>query len=333
MVLCRLRIEEVASVRRALVEAAIALSQFAPTPPDLARTIQTGLEDDTAAREFWADAAGRAGLTETSARLLELMLSDPDEDVRNSAAESYGRVAEPDALLGLITELAASEPTSEQMSTLASALSCRLRAVVDQLVERITETGGHTIVTDRAVVVKYPAFTHNLLLSSEPRDMAALLEGLSSSDAGERWNALDALADWWREPGVLGRIAVAGLDPNACVAGRSAEILRDLASTYEPDAMDAESRAVLARPGNFASLIDLLESPDSPHHVRWLLTHVEFIPQLLHAAVSGRDAVRPVLWNLADRHGLRLFADGSAVLSTGRLVRWEDLPGALPGTD
>jgi hypothetical protein len=50
----------------------------------------------------------------------------------------------------------------------------------------------------------------------------------------------------------------------------------------------------------------------------------------LRAAVGGRHAVRPVLWNLADRHGMRLFPDGTAVLATGREVRWDDLSGALP---
>ena len=57
--------------------------------------------------------------------------------------------------------------------------------------------------------------------------------------------------------------------------------------------------------------------------------HVEFMPALLRAEASGAHAVRPVLWNLADHHGVRLFPDGTAVLATGRELRWDDLPGAL----
>jgi hypothetical protein len=213
------------------------------------------------------------------------------------------------------------------MSALASALMYRSRDVVDGLVARIAEAGGHTVVTERAAVVKYRIHTHTLIFSSDPRDVATLLDALSSLDAGDRWNAVDELEDRWHEPGVLGRIAVAMLDPDICVADRAAGIIDDLADTYEPAAMDEESRVLLGHPDNLTSLIELLE-PDS-EQVYWLLSHVEFMPALLRAEVSGAHAVRPVLWNLADHHGVRLFPDGTAVLATGQEVRWDDLPGAL----
>jgi hypothetical protein len=272
--------------------------------------------------------AGRAGLVETSAQLRELMTSDPSDNVRDEAAEAYGRVAAPGALLGLVDELAAGEPADERLSALASALAHRSREVIDGLVARIDEAGGHTIVTERATVVKYAIYTRTLLSSGDPRDVATLLDALSSLDAGDRWNALDELADRWHEPGVLGRIAVAMLDPDVCVADRAAAIIQDLADTYEPAVMDDESRALLGRPDNLTGLIGLL-APSSTLHVHWLLTHVEFMPALLRAEVSGAHAARPVLWDLADHHGVRLFADGTAVLATGREVRWDDLSGAL----
>jgi hypothetical protein len=178
------------------------------------------------------------------------------------------------------------------------------------------------------VAEKYRSHTHNLISSGDPRDVDTLLDALSSPDAGDRWNGLDELADQWHEPGVLGRIAVAMLDPDICVSDRAASIIQDLASRYEPAAMDDESRALLGQPGHLAGLIGLLK-PSSTLHVQWLLTHVEFMPTLLRAEVSGAHAARPVLWDLADHHGVRLFADGTAVLATGREVRWDDLSGAL----
>lgn len=100
------------------------------------------------------------------------------------------------------------------MSAIACALRHRSRDVIDELVLHIAETGGRTIVTERAVIVWYPTYTHTLIFSAEPRDVATLLDALTSLDAGDRWNAVNELADWWREPGVLGRIAVAVLDPH-----------------------------------------------------------------------------------------------------------------------
>jgi HEAT repeat protein len=326
-ILRRLRAEEDPTVRWALVDAAIELSRPDPVPSDVAKAIGTELKGDTAARAFGARAAGRAGLVETSAQLRELMRSDPDDAVRGEAARSYGRVAAPDALLRLVDELTAGEPPRERLSALADALSYRSRDVVDGLVARIAEAGGHTIVTERATVVKYRIHTHTLMSSSDPRGVATLLEALSSPDAGDRWNAVDELEDRWHEPGVLGRIAVAMLDPDICVADRAAGIIDDLADTYEPAAMDEESRALLGHPDTLTSLIELLEPDSEP--VYWLLMHVEFMPALLRAEVGGAHAVRPLLWYLADHHGVRLFPDGTAVLATGREVRWDDLPGAL----
>ena len=327
-ILRRLRTEEDRTVRWVLVYAAIELSQPDPVPSDLATAIGAELTGDTDARAFGALAAGRAGLVETGAQLRELMTSDPSDDVRDEAAESYGRVATPDALLGLVDELAAGEPAEERLSAIASALAHRSRDVVDALVARIDEAGGHTIVTERATVVKYAIYTHTLMSSGDPHDVATLLDALSSLDAGDRWNALDELADRWHEPGVLGRIAVAMLDPDVCVADRAAEIIKNLADTYKPAAMDDESRALLGHPDNLTGLIGLLDSSSSLQ-VCWLLTHVEFMPTLLRAEVSGAHAIRPVLWELADHHGVRLFADGTAVLATGREVSWDDLSGAL----
>jgi HEAT repeat protein len=327
-ILRRLRAEEVPAVRWALIDAAIALTRPDPVPSDIAEAIGAELDGNADARMFGAHAAGRAELVETGAQLRELMESDPSEEVRDEAAEAYGRVGALDALLGLVDELTASEPTSERMSAIACALRHRSRDVIDELVRHIAETGGRTIVTERAVIVWYPTYTYNLIFSAEPRDVATLLDVLTSLDAGDRWNAVNELADRWREPGVLGRIAVAVLDPHICVAERAAGIIRKLADTYEPDAMDDESRALLGHPDHLAGLIELLESSDSPSHLRWLLTHVEFMPTLLRAAVDGRHTVRPMLWDLADRHGMRLFPDGTAVLATGREVRWDDLSGA-----
>ena len=141
-VLRRLRAEEVPSVRWALLEAAIALNDQDTAPPELAQAIRADLAGDTVARALGAAAAGRAGLTETSAQLRELMRSDRSDDVRDEAAEAYGRVAPPDALLRLVEELAAGEPPGEHLTALGYALRHRSRDVVDGLVARISGAGA-----------------------------------------------------------------------------------------------------------------------------------------------------------------------------------------------
>jgi hypothetical protein len=73
----------------------------------------------------------------------------------------------------------------------------------------------------------------------------------------------------------------------------------------------------------------LLESSSLQLLVGWLIGQAELLPVLLRAAVGGRYATRQVLWNLAERHGLRLLADDRALLATGREVSWDELPDAL----
>jgi HEAT repeat protein len=325
----RLGHEAVLRVRRALIAAAIRAARPGPLPPDVAAAIMAELAGDADAREFGANAAGEGGLTAADVRLRELMYSDPSESVRSAAAQAYGHVATPEALLGLVDELAAGEPTDEQLAALATALAHPARDAVDRLVGRIAEIGGRTIVTDRAVVVSYSTHTYIIVSGGEPREVATLVEALSRPDPGERWNAVDELAGQWTESGVLGRIALAMLDPNECVADRAAAVVGDISSDFAPEVLDAESRELLGRPGNLDGLLELLETPGAAVRVGWLLGHVEFLPDLLRAAVSGRSAVRQVLWDLGDRHGLRLLADGGAVLATGRQVRWEELPSVL----
>jgi len=97
-------------------------------------------------------------------------------------------------------------------------------------------------------------------------DVATMLDALSSPEAGDRWNAVDELADWWQEPGVLGRIAVAMLDPDSCVSGRAVAEIRRLADAYEPSAMDQDSVALLGHPGHLARLIELLGDPATCPH-------------------------------------------------------------------
>jgi hypothetical protein len=77
-------------------------------------------------------------------------------------------------------------------------------------------------------------------------------------------------------------------------------------------------------------LIDLLDGdPDDGVGAAWLLTRPVFLPALLEALSAGHPGTRQVLWAIADRYGLRLFADGRALLATGREVSWDELPAAL----
>ena len=327
-ILRRLRAEEDPTVRWALVDAAIELSRPDPVPSDIAKAIGAELKGDTAARRFGARAAGRAGLIETSTQLRELMTSDPDDVVRGAAAESYGRVAAPDALLGLVDELAAGEPTGERMSALASALMHRSRDVVDGLVARIAEVGGHTIVTEARDRREVPdPHSHSHLLQRSPRRghparcAVQPRRGRSVERArrarGPVARARCARPDRRRDAGpghLRGR-------PGRRNHRRRRGHLR--ASRY------GRGEPRIARPPRQPDQPDRVAGARLVEHVHWLLTHVEFMPTLLRAAVNGAHAIRPVLWDLADHHGVRLFPDGTAVLAAGREVRWDDLPGAL----
>lgn len=323
----RLAREDVIDVRRALIVAAVGVSN--PPPPEIVTALLEGLDGDARSRDFAAGMIGHAGITEAAARLHTLMTTDPDETVRSSAAESYGRVASLPMLLALAAACGQGAVPDPILGALSMALSSRPPEFAAQLVARIRETGGMALVTGRATIVRYATSTYITRTSTKPREVDALFVSLTDPDPAARWDAVDELADRWSAAeGVIGRLGVAMLDEDELVADLAKDRVDDIADWYRPDVVDPVSLRILAQPAVFAGLIDLLDSPSSAAPA-WLLKHPEFLPMLLPVAVGGRAEVRQVLWDLADRYGLRLFPDGRALLADGRGVSWDELPGVM----
>lgn len=316
----RLRIEEDRAVRMALVRAAIDLSPEGRAPVEVAAVVRTGLDgaDDL---DSWIALAGQMRLSDAAPRLREWF-----DDARYPSAErAYGQVAPFSELAGLAADL-----SPGACKALATAIQDR-PDVVDRLVALIRDAGGEVLIAEGAVVIGRPGYTYTSIRRRSPREPAELVEDVFAADPAVRWNAVNELTDRWSEAdGLLGCLGVAMLDENRLVAADAQSALEEVAESHTPDALDALSLARISDPAVRSRLIDLLDGdPDEGLGAAWLLTRPVFLPALLAALSAGHLGTRQVLWALADRYGLRLFADGRARLATGREVTWDELPAAL----
>jgi len=90
------------------------------------------------------------------------------------------------------------------------------------------------------------------------------------------------------------------------------------------------STQLLRDSDRLSELIALLDRDDEfGRAAGWVLSLPVFLPDLLAALQAGQTAVRRVLWQVAHRHGLRLYLDGTAKLPSGRSVTWAELPALL----
>jgi hypothetical protein len=277
--------------------------------------------------DSWITFAGQMRLTDTAPRLREWFDGGAgDNSARNSAVEdAYGQVAP----FPELAELAA-HPSPEVCGVLAAAIQDRPE-VVDRLVAMIRDAGGDVLIAEGAVVIGIPGYTYTNIRRRSPREPAELVEDVFAANPAVRWNAVTELADRWTEAdGLLGCLGLAVLDENRLVAGHAQSALEDVAEHHTPDALDALSLERISDPMVRSRLIHLLDGdPDDGVGAAWLLTRPVFLPALLEALSAGHPGTRQVLWAIADRYGLRLFADGRALLATGREVSWDELPAAL----
>jgi HEAT repeat protein len=279
---------------------------------------------DADVRATAARAVGEAGMTEYAPRLREMMSADSKREA-NNAAEAYAAVATGDDLIAIVDEMVATSFHGPLMLAVASALACRPE-LVDVLTGKIEETGGIALGTSRGATVRYPNNTYNVLLDDD-RDPAALLDAITDPDPGERWRAVRAMKPHLTVRGAIGAVGLALLDENECVAHAAESVLEDFQDNYTVTQLDDRSLELLSAPDTFARLADRLAQGDSAELViASLLEQREFLPRLLQAYADGRPELRQVLWNLADRHQLRLFADGTALLPSGEMVSWAELP-------
>ena len=278
---------------------------------------------DADVRAAAAVAVGEAGMTEAAPRLREMMSSE-SEDEADGAAEAYAAVAPADDLVSIVDDMVASGFRGPLMLAVAKALVCRPE-LVDVLIGKIEETGGIALGTSLGSTVRYPHDTYNYL-HDDDRDPAVLLDAVTDPDPRERWLAVHSLKPHLAMRGALGAVGLAVLDENECVAHAAESVLDDFESEYTVTQLDDLSLELLGAPDTFARLVDRLAQDDSAASViAWLLGQRELLPQLLEAYVDGRTELRQVLWNLSDRHRLRLFADGTALLPSGETVPWAEL--------
>lgn len=302
-----------------------ALSGPSDAPPPVLEAIARRLSDDhDEVRQEAAEAVGEAGMSSCAPRLRE-MLSAGDEDEADAAAEAYAQVAEPDDLLTIVDELVAADAATPLMLTVACALVYR-PSVRDRLVQKVAATGGCAVGTTVAAAVEYPRNRYLYRVGRDDRDPAELLEALADPDPSERWLAVYSLEDHLTQSGVLGAVGLAILDENPCVAGTAQFVLGSFAHDYTVVQLDDRSIATLGTAATLSSLADRLAADDSATDaIVMLLEQREFLPQLLQMYTEGRTELRRVLWDIADRHQLRLYPDGRALLPSGETVGWSQL--------
>ncbi|MGK8503301.1 HEAT repeat domain-containing protein [Nocardia asiatica] len=317
-ILARLETESDPAVQLALVE----MLQLAPFDESFIYSLIRELDNpDDAVREEAVTAVGAARITECAPRL-RAMMADRSEGVADAAAKSFGLVATGEELVEIIDEMIVEDFPPVWMLAIASALIERPE-LGDLLLDRIEATGGTALIAGDSATVRYPANTYNLI-GVDDREPSALLEALADSDPRQRWLAVVASEPHLAFRGMLGAVGLAVLDQHPCVADRAVSVLGSFESNYAITQLDDLSLAVLGAPDAFARLADRLAADDSAARiVSWLLEQREFLPQLMRAYVDGRTELRRVLWYLSDRHGLRLFADGTALLPSGETVSWE----------
>lgn len=323
----RLQVESDPAVVAALWHAAASVSS-GDAPAALEVSILSGLESaDPGQRQEAVGALRVIGGDGAIARLADVANADADQSVREDAAEAFGAIAPVDDVLDLIADYPSTDFDSRYSGAIASALSTRDSDTVRRLQAALTEAGGASIVADHAVAISFPGFAFRQTQPAPDRDTADLIDAYDHGDPNVRWEALEQLADRWYEPGVLGRFVTGLLDPHPCIVDRAEAVISAIQEDSRLTSLDDENERLVTE--HFSELCDRLEAADSTMQIAWLLALPRFLPLLLEAWRDGRSAVTCVLWDIAERHEIRLFADGRARLPWGEETTWEALPRVL----
>lgn len=281
-------------------------------------------DEDSEVRAAALEAVSAARMTECERRVRELLF-DPEERVAEAASECYPKIAGFDDFVTLVHEMVAAGLPDQVMDTVGQALVDRPE-FADDLVRVIEATGGRALATRRGSAVRYPRRTHTYYVESGDREAGELLEVLKDPDPGERWLAVRDIRPFLVESGVLGALGLALLDPDEWVADAARMVLQNFSDEYTVNQLDSRSLELLGTDEVLSALADRMAADRSDANViAWLLQQREHLPALLRMYTAGRTELRRVLWAIADRHQLRLFDDGTALLPSGETVPWPEL--------
>ena len=299
--------------------------------PTLAQAIMAGLEDPRPARR--ADAvglAGGSGLRQAAGILRTMTVEDPAERVRDRARSAFARVADLAELRDVVAAVPGEESRTMNLGILAHALLAHPADAVDELTAALTDGGIEwMVVPGISAMVRYDKETYEYV-EDQGGDDADPESGLTDGEPATRWAALDRLSRRWSEDAALGTLSLAMLDPEPAIARKAAGDLDSLADDYTLESLDKVSTQLLRDSDRLSELIALLDRDDEfGRAAGWVLSLPVFLPDLLAALQAGQTAVRRVLWQVAHRHGLRLYLDGTAKLPSGRSVTWAELPALL----
>ncbi|WP_426320080.1 HEAT repeat domain-containing protein [Microbacterium sp. E-13] len=317
-------------VQAELLDSAATLSPFLSLPSFIEEAGLRALRDtDTRVRSAAARLAGAASISAASP-ILHDMMRDADEELAGEAADAFGRVASRDDLMRLVDEIPAAGFGGSLMDGLAEGVRTADDITRRAVMERIEATGGVALASDAAVVIQYPNYTYRLLVHSEEQAGGSTIEDLSDADPARRFAAVQGLAANWDASGVLGRLVLAMLDPHPIVADSAASVIAEVSRDRTLDRLDDESVALIRGGDSLVSVIGLLDSGGTAATAAaWLLAEPVFLPDLMRAHARGQESTRRVLWDMADRHQLRLLPDGTARLVSGRVAEWDQLPALL----
>jgi HEAT repeat protein len=309
-----LKEEDDADVAVALVEAVSGGDH-----PDLLAELQRRLDDGTPdVRTAAARALGEAGTASAARALIARLDVETDGDVVRDTAYAIGRVAERSTIFSVADRL-----ISEDLNPLASfALGVAQRddrSLVDALVEHLRSQGLTAIVARRVVEVERGDYLVRLIESG-----SGAIDG-DSPQWLDRWEAVRLWALRSDEDAVAA-IAAKLLDEDERVVRAAAHSLKNVfddgpLSDVVWAAIGETTRTALDR-GTFDRMTTYLCADGGPTE-HWVLARPELLCELLPSYLAGREELRPVLWEIGDRYGLRLLGDGRVIMPAGDIVSCE----------
>ena len=294
--------------------------------------------DDAALRTAAAESLGQLNSQAASQQLRIMLETDLDDRCRQTAAEALAHTAKPSTLLALIDALGDARDFDRLQAVAAALLEREDAGLRNELIERLAEKGfyarlGHdlvTIISDEGILRQTWGAPEEQLEEPDTDPVAYFSMRLQNAeDSTHRWEAANAL-ETFKDARATVPLMIGLFDPDPWVmlaAAQALETLREEALITEEIITErAKGLAFLKEEGVLPYLIQNLqdEMDTIQRATSWALEDAQVLCELMESNTRGDTSVIPILWNLSDKHGLKLMPDGDVIFPDGKRLSCED---------
>lgn len=279
------------------------------------------LDDDVEGIRIAAlEALGRIGGAAVGSRLIEQLERETSRGGITEAAVAIGKVAEASLVLAVAEHLVGGNELSPLASLTQGVAQRGDPHLVTALIDLLRARDVTAIVARHAVEVQRGDETNSHIVTP-PDDVDA-----ESPNWIDRWEAVMVWSSIADESAV--RALAARLRDDEPRVVRAAASSLESAYHEGPladlvwDAIGVETQEALAD-GTFDEMVTRLLAEAGPSE-HWVLARLELLCKLLAAYLGGRQELRPVLWEIGERYGLRMLDDGRVITAAGEVLACDD---------